>query len=92
MIVNESSDRLLRTEIFDVLQVTMELFLLALFYDLQSPVDDGYCGTMIDETSCLAKRTVLDPNVYKCNWNNPVNGGEDDEDGAMVAMVAIVRL
>lgn len=58
-IVNESSDRLLRTEMFDVLQVvttvTMALFLLAVFYDLQSPVDDGYCGTMMDEASCVSK-------------------------------------
>jgi hypothetical protein len=89
MIVNESLDRLLRTEIFDVWQVmttvTMTLFLLALFYYLQSPVDDGYCGTLTDETSCLAERTVLDPYVHKCIWNNPVNGDDD----AMVAMVTL---
>jgi hypothetical protein len=65
MIVNESLDRLLRTEIFEVTTVTMTLLLLAIFYDLQSPVDDGYCGTLTDETSCLAKRTALDPNVIQ---------------------------
>jgi hypothetical protein len=89
MITNESSDRLLRTEIFDVLQlmttVTMALFLLALFYDLQSPVDDGYCGTLTDETSCLAKRTILDPNVHICIWNQPVI----DDENAMVAIVTL---
>jgi hypothetical protein len=89
MIVNESFDRLLRTEIFDVLQmvttVTMALFLLALFYDLQSPVDDGYCGTFTDETSCLVKRTALDPNVHKCIWNKPVINDAD----AMIAMVTL---
>jgi hypothetical protein len=89
MIVNESLHRLLRTEIFDVLQVmtmvTMTLFLLALFYDLQSPVDDGYCGTMTDETSCLAKRTLLDPNVYKYIWSKQVT----HDDYAMVAMVTL---
>jgi hypothetical protein len=89
MIVNESYDRLLRTELFDVLQVmttvTMTLFLLALFYDLQSPVDDGYCGTWTDEASCLATRTALDPDVHKCIWNQPVIDAED----AMVAMVTL---
>jgi hypothetical protein len=89
LIVNESLDRLLRTKIFDVLQmittVTMVLFLLALFYDLQSPVDDGYCGTMTDEPSCMAKRTFLDPNVHKCVWNKPVTHDDD----AIVAMVTL---
>jgi hypothetical protein len=89
LIVNELLDRLLRTEIFDVLQmittVTMALFLLALFYDLQSPMDDGYCGTMTDEMSCLAKRTFLDPNVHKCIWNKPVTHDDDE----LVAMVTL---
>jgi hypothetical protein len=48
-------------------------------------VDDGYCGTLMDETSCLAKRTKLDPNVHKCIWNKPVTHDED----AMVAMVTL---
>jgi hypothetical protein len=63
--------------IYVLTTVTMTLFLLALFYDLQSPVDDGYCGTLMDETSCLVKRTVLDPNVHKCIWNKPVINDAD---------------
>jgi hypothetical protein len=65
--------------------VTMALFLLALFYDLPSPVEDGYCGTLTDEMSCLTKRTVLDPNVHKCIWNKPVINDAD----AMIAMVTL---
>jgi hypothetical protein len=48
-------------------------------------VDDGYCGTLTDEMSCLAKRFILDPNVHKCIWNRPTI---DDED-AKIAMVTL---
>jgi hypothetical protein len=40
---------------------------------------------MTDETSCLAKRTLLDPNVHKCIWNKPVINDED----STVAMVTL---
>jgi hypothetical protein len=52
---------------------------------MQSPVDDGYCGTLMDETSWVTKRTILDPNVHKCIWNQPMI---DDKD-AMVALVTL---
>lgn len=54
-----------------VTALTMSCFVLAVFYDLQSPVDDGFCGAQLDEASCLAQRTALDPGVHKCLWAPP---------------------
>jgi hypothetical protein len=69
---NESLDRQQRREMLDIVYVvtslTMSCFIMATFYDLQSPVDDGYCGKWRDEESCLFTKTALDPHVNKCSW------------------------
>lgn len=44
---------------------------MALFYGLQSPIDDGFCDTWADQSSCLAAKTALDAHVNKCKWVSP---------------------
>ena len=47
---------------------TMLMFLLAWLYDIQSPADDGSCENHDSESSCLARKTVLDTNQSYCQW------------------------
>eukprot|EP00597_Dinobryon_sp_UTEXLB2267_P010249 CAMPEP_0170104498 /NCGR_PEP_ID=MMETSP0020_2-20130122/4173_1 /TAXON_ID=98059 /ORGANISM="Dinobryon sp., Strain UTEXLB2267" /LENGTH=1127 /DNA_ID=CAMNT_0010328363 /DNA_START=712 /DNA_END=4092 /DNA_ORIENTATION=+ len=42
------------------------MFLLALFYDLQSPSDDGSCISWSSETSCLSRKSLLDSSQTYC--------------------------
>jgi hypothetical protein len=72
---NESQERQQRRELLDIVYVitslTLSCFILALFYDLQSPVDDDYCGQWTDQASCQTTKTALDPQVNKCSWIAP---------------------
>jgi hypothetical protein len=52
---------------------TMQLFLLALFYDLGSPYDDGSCDGLATESACLMKTSFLDSSQTFCQWV-PANG------------------
>lgn len=51
--------------------LTVSCFVVALFYDLQSPVDDGFCGQLLKKSSCLARSSILDQAVKKCIWIDP---------------------
>jgi hypothetical protein len=70
--VNESRERQQRRQLLDVVYVvtslTMSFFIVALFYDLQSPVDDGYCGQWSEQAACEMTKTALDSHVNKCVW------------------------
>mmetsp|Transcript_29586 Transcript_29586/g.40643 ORF Transcript_29586/g.40643 Transcript_29586/m.40643 type:complete len:194 (-) Transcript_29586:467-1048(-) len=48
----------------------MLFFLLALFYHLQSPADDGTCLRMEREQSCLERKSPLDPYQSYCAWSS----------------------
>lgn len=65
---NESQERQQRRELLDIVYVitslTLSCFISALFYDLQSHVDDGYCGQWTDQVSCQTTKTALDPQVF----------------------------
>lgn len=55
---------------FQLLTVqTMLMFLLALFYDLQGPDDDGSCVNHLSEESCLVRKSILDKHQFYCQWN-----------------------
>jgi hypothetical protein len=73
--VNESIDRQQRRNALDIVHVgtslTVSCFVVALFYDLQSPVDDGYCGQLLDKNSCRARSSILDQAVKKWIWIDP---------------------
>jgi len=47
----------------------MLFFLLALFYHLQSPADDGTCLNWEREQSCLDRKSPLDPYQSYCSWS-----------------------
>jgi hypothetical protein len=47
---------------------TMLVFLLAVFYDLQAPDDNGTCPTYLTESSCLAKKSPFNAAQTYCQW------------------------
>jgi len=52
---------------------TMLMFLLAVFYDLQGPDDDGTCAAFVSESACLTRASILDAHQKYCQWGlNPL--------------------
>jgi hypothetical protein len=47
---------------------SMLMFILAVFYDLQYPQDDGACRTYVTQESCLKPNSVLDSSNHLCRW------------------------
>jgi hypothetical protein len=47
---------------------SMLMFILAVFYDLQYPQDDGECSTYESEKLCLKPQSVLDSSNHLCRW------------------------
>jgi hypothetical protein len=47
---------------------SMLMFILAVFYDLQYPQDDGKCVTYETEKLCLEPKSVLDSSNHLCHW------------------------
>jgi hypothetical protein len=47
---------------------SMLMFILAVFYDLQYPQDNGACGTYETEELCLEPNSVLDSSNHLCRW------------------------
>jgi histone H3/H4 len=43
-------------------------FLLALFYDIQFPSDDGICKLLTTESSCAERKSIFNPSEAKCQW------------------------
>jgi hypothetical protein len=48
---------------------TMLMFLLAVFYELQAPSDDGSCKTYATEQSCLARKSIIEAHSTYCQWS-----------------------
>jgi hypothetical protein len=48
---------------------TMLMFLLAVFYDLQGPSDDGSCQQYNIMDKCLKRKSFLDHTEAYCKWN-----------------------
>lgn len=47
---------------------TMSCFLLAMLYDLQYPNNDGSCSKHVTESTCLQRKSLLDPSQSYCKW------------------------
>ena len=47
---------------------TMMMFMLALLYDLQGPDDDGSCVYKLSESTCVARKSILDSQQSYCSW------------------------
>jgi hypothetical protein len=60
---------------------TMLIFLLAVFYDLQAPSDDGSCPGYDTQQSCLAKKSYFNSAQTYCEWAPIVPGGAVGDDG-----------
>jgi hypothetical protein len=45
---------------------TLLIFLLAVFYDLQGPTDNGTCVNYYTQSSCLARKSVFDSKLSYC--------------------------
>ena len=45
------------------------IFLLAVFYDMQTPSDDGSCDALRSEAACQAKTGLLDASQEYCSWS-----------------------
>jgi hypothetical protein len=48
--------------------LTALMFLLALLYDLQKPVDDGSCKQFNVKDECLKRKSLLDYDQTYCQW------------------------
>lgn len=48
--------------------ITLSFFVLAIIFDFQYPVDDGSCAAFVTRSSCLTRKTLLDPTVPFCAW------------------------
>jgi len=48
---------------------TMLMFLLAIFYDLQAPDDDGSCATFLTSDTCVARKSMFDKSQSYCSWS-----------------------
>jgi hypothetical protein len=47
---------------------TASFFLLAMFYDIQFPTDDGSCVLLATELSCIAKKSIFNTADTQCVW------------------------
>jgi len=63
---------------------TMLMFILAVFYDLQFPSDDGECKSYEDEKSCLSPKSVLDSSNNLCRWVSSSNNNNNNGNGEFV--------
>lgn len=50
------------------------LFLLAVFYDLNYPDDDGSCPQFKTESECLNRKYILDSKSSYCQWTGDSSG------------------
>jgi hypothetical protein len=54
--------------------VTFSLFVLAFFFTLQYPTDDGTCSAQSTTTACTSKTSFFDRQVPLCVWTNGSTG------------------
>jgi hypothetical protein len=69
----EKAQRVLLDAVYLVTSLTMSCFVLAVLYDLQYPVDNGYCASQqASEATCTFRKSLFDPWSSRCLWE-PVN-------------------
>jgi hypothetical protein len=57
-------------------ELTLMIFLTAVFFDVSVPSDDGTCAHHTAESSCLERRSPFDHALYYCTWTDTVNDGD----------------
>jgi hypothetical protein len=50
--------------------LTANFFMLALFYDIEFPSDDGSCSLLSSDAACVAPRSIFNTERSKCTWNS----------------------
>jgi len=53
---------------------SMLMFIMAIFYDIQYPNDDGTCATYKSRSSCLHERSIFNRDETICEWNESSSG------------------
>jgi hypothetical protein len=54
----------------------MQMFLLAVLYDLQGPDDDHSCPLHTDQADCLNRKSIFDDQQSYCQWTLSADTGE----------------
>lgn len=57
---------------------TMQMFVLAMLYDLQGPENDNSCGQFANEEACHTRKSLFDSAQSYCEWNNQPSPGQDN--------------
>lgn len=84
----EKAQRVLLDAVYLVTSLTMSCFVLAVLYDLQYPVDNGYCASQqASEATCTFRKSLFDPWSSRCLWE-PVN----DDDAAATSRTVVAAL
>ena len=64
----------IRNMIVDVIHVmsalTLSCFVLMILYDLQYPSNDEHCHLQTSESTCLYRKSLLDPTQDRCVWKS----------------------
>jgi hypothetical protein len=50
--------------------LTANFFLLALFFDIEYPSNDGSCSLLTSESLCVAQKSIFNVQRTKCAWNS----------------------
>jgi hypothetical protein len=50
-------------------ELTVSMYLLAVFYSIQWPSNDGSCASHTDERDCLKKKSIFDSSQPMCQWD-----------------------
>jgi len=58
---------------------SMLMFLLAVFYDLQGPTDDGSCEALRTPSTCLARKSFLDSSQSYCQLSLSPSSNDGQE-------------
>ena len=65
------ADRMRIVKVVQLMTIqSLLMFLLALLYGLQSPADDNSCEKLTTKSSCLSRKSPIDPSQTYCSWNS----------------------
>jgi hypothetical protein len=49
---------------------TMLMFMIAVFYDVEIPQDDGFCESLTSQASCEQRKSLFNSDKSQCNWSS----------------------
>lgn len=69
--------------------LTANMFLLAVFYNVQWPSDDGSCRIRLTEADCVAGRSPFDHKRHICAWTQSTHAATTTAGAVSVSMVCV---